>query len=248
MVLLPPAATSRAILARQEAALLAAGYRVVAVDQRGMAPPPATTPPGPYAVADFVADTAALIEHLCLGPCHVLGASLGSFVAQELALTRPDLVRSSVLLCTRARTDLARRHLAQGMAARTRDSRAVTELEAMCHLALLFGPATLADERVMSEWLELLSRYPVRGPGPAAQHEATVIPDRRQALSAVRAPCHVVAFAADLMTPPHLGREVQAAIPGCSYTEFDGLGHFGFWENPAGVNDAIVKFLRSGAD
>jgi pimeloyl-ACP methyl ester carboxylesterase len=246
-MLLPPAASSSGILARQQAALLAAGYQVVAVEQRGMAPPPATTPSGPYAMAHFVADAAALIEHLGLAPCHVVGASLGAFVAQELALTRPDLIRSSVLLGTRARTDFIRRHLAQGMAARTRDDTPVTELEAMCRLTLLFGQATLADEQLMSEWLELVSLFPARGVGPAAQYEATIIPDRRQALTAVRTPCLVVAFGSDLLTPPQLSREVEAAIPGCAYVEFDRLGHFGFLEDPAAVNDAIVRFFRSSA-
>jgi pimeloyl-ACP methyl ester carboxylesterase len=245
VLLLPPAASSSGVLARQQAALLGAGYQVVAVEQRGMAPPPAKTPSGPYELAHFVADAAALIDHLGLAPCHLVGASLGAFVAQELALTRPDLIRSSVLLGTRARTDFVRRHIAQGMAARTREDTPVTEFEAMCHLTLLFGQTTLGDEQRMSEWLELLSRFPARGAGPAAQYEATIIPDRRRALTAVRNPCLVVAFGSDLLTPPQLSREVQAAIPGCSYTEFDRLGHYGFLEDPAAVNDAMVRFLHS---
>ena len=40
----------------------------------------------------MAADTAALIEHLGLGLCDVIGYSLGGYIAQELAVTRADLV------------------------------------------------------------------------------------------------------------------------------------------------------------
>jgi 3-oxoadipate enol-lactonase len=51
-------------------------------------------------VADLTADVVALLEHLRIGKTHILGTSLGGFVAQELALERPDLVDRLVLVCT----------------------------------------------------------------------------------------------------------------------------------------------------
>src|SRR3712207_5053845 len=51
-------------------------------------------------VADLAADVVALLEHLNVRKAHILGTSLGGFVAQELALIRPDLVDKLVLVCT----------------------------------------------------------------------------------------------------------------------------------------------------
>jgi 3-oxoadipate enol-lactonase len=51
-------------------------------------------------VSDLVADVVALLDHLRIKKTHVLGTSLGGFVAQELALERPDLVDRLVLVCT----------------------------------------------------------------------------------------------------------------------------------------------------
>ena len=51
-------------------------------------------------VADLVSDVVTLLEHLRVKKAHVLGTSLGGFVAQELALERPDLVDRLVLVCT----------------------------------------------------------------------------------------------------------------------------------------------------
>ncbi|NEB67029.1 alpha/beta hydrolase, partial [Streptomyces fulvissimus] len=80
----------------QVPALRAAGYRVVTFDNRGI--PPTDVCADGFTVDDMVADTAGLIEHLGLGPCRVVGTSLGAHVAQELCLARPELVSQVVLL------------------------------------------------------------------------------------------------------------------------------------------------------
>ena len=74
--------------------LVDAGYRVITFDNRGMAPSDA--PPAPYTVAEMADDTAALIEHLGLAPCHVAGYSLGAWIVETLAADRPELCVRSV--------------------------------------------------------------------------------------------------------------------------------------------------------
>ena len=54
----------------------------------------------PHGVADLSAEVMALLDHLGLEKTHVLGTSLGGFVAQELTLERPDLVDQLMLVCT----------------------------------------------------------------------------------------------------------------------------------------------------
>jgi 3-oxoadipate enol-lactonase len=51
-------------------------------------------------VSDLVADVVSLIDHLGIRKTHVLGSSLGGFVAQGLAIKRPDLIDKLVLMCT----------------------------------------------------------------------------------------------------------------------------------------------------
>ncbi|KOG89392.1 alpha/beta hydrolase, partial [Streptomyces varsoviensis] len=91
----------RAWRLHQVPALTAAGYRVITFDNRGI--PPTDACPGGFTIDDMVADTAGLIEALGLGPARVVGTSLGGYIAQELALARPELVRQAVLMATRGR-------------------------------------------------------------------------------------------------------------------------------------------------
>jgi 3-oxoadipate enol-lactonase len=76
--------------------VLTSRYRVIAVDLRGHGE--SSKPAGPYSLAMFAGDAAALIEALDIGPCHVVGLSLGGMTTLELAATRPELVKSGVVV------------------------------------------------------------------------------------------------------------------------------------------------------
>jgi pimeloyl-ACP methyl ester carboxylesterase len=73
---------------------LARDRRVVTFDNAGVGGSTGTTP---STIAQMARDAIAFLEALELGEVDLLGFSIGSFVAQEIALTRPALVRRLVL-------------------------------------------------------------------------------------------------------------------------------------------------------
>jgi pimeloyl-ACP methyl ester carboxylesterase len=77
---------------------LATHYRVIVFDNRGVGA--TTTEPGPVTIARLADDAAGFMAALGIDRAHVLGYSLGGFVAQELALQHPDHVQRLVLLNT----------------------------------------------------------------------------------------------------------------------------------------------------
>ncbi len=75
---------------------LAARHRVLVPDARGHGR--SETPPGPYGVPLFAKDIAALCDKLGLTRVHVVGLSMGGMMGFQLAVDRPDLVRSLVIV------------------------------------------------------------------------------------------------------------------------------------------------------
>ena len=73
---------------------LARGRRVVTFDNRGVASTSGTTP---STIAQMALDAIDFIDALGVGEVDLLGFSIGSFVAQEIALVRPSAVRKVVL-------------------------------------------------------------------------------------------------------------------------------------------------------
>ena len=71
---------------------LAARYRVIVPDARGHGR--SDKPNERYSIAGFSADLIALIEHLNLGPAHVVGLSMGGMIGFQLAVDQPQLLKS----------------------------------------------------------------------------------------------------------------------------------------------------------
>ena len=78
-------------------------YNIILPDHRGAGRSTHTS--DGYTTQQLAQDMASLVEHLDLGPMHVLGASTGGAIAQYMALDHPHTVRSLTLSSTFARFD-----------------------------------------------------------------------------------------------------------------------------------------------
>jgi pimeloyl-ACP methyl ester carboxylesterase len=222
-----------------------AGYRVVTFDNRGIG---ATENATGFTTEQMVADTAALIEQLDLAPVRIMSVSMGSFIAQELMLARPELVSSAVLMATRGRDDRTREF---SRAAERELIEAGVELppayDAKNRLLENFSPKTLNDDAAVRDWIDMFTMWPTRlTPGLLAQIDVAPQGNRLAAYRSIVAPALVIGFADDMMLPPHLGREVADALPNGRYLRIPDTGHLGFIERPEAVNAAALEFFAAG--
>jgi pimeloyl-ACP methyl ester carboxylesterase len=228
----------------QVPAFLAAGFRAITFDNRGIG---ATEQADGFGVEQMVADTAALIEKLDAVPARIVAVSMGSFIAQELMLARPDLVHSAVLMATRGRHDRTREFFRT--AERELADSGVSlppSYEAKVRLLESFSPKTLNDDAMVRDWIDMFTMWPTKStPGLRAQTDVGPRDNRLPAYRSITTPALVIGFGDDVVLPPHMGREVADALPNGRYLEIPNTGHLGFIEKPQVVNVAALDFFAA---
>ena len=228
----------------QVPAFLAAGYRCITFDNRGIG---ATENAQGFTTQTMVADTAALIESLNAAPARIVAVSMGSFIAQELMVVRPDLVSSAVLMATRGRLDRARQFFNDAEAELYESgTRLPPNYDAKARLLENFSRKTLNDDAAIGDWIAMFSMWPIKQtPGLRCQLDAAPLTNRLPAYRNIAAPVLVIGFSDDIVTPPYLGREVADALPNGRYLQIPDAGHLGFFERPEAVNAAMLKFFAA---
>jgi len=184
----------------------------------------------PYRIEDMADDAAGLLEALGLPSAHVVGASMGGFIAQELALRHAERVRSLTLIMTSTGSRLVG-HPAPSVMARMARRRPVlgrdAAVEAVTETFRVIGsPGYPMDEERLRD---VAGRGYDRGYDPAGvlrQMTAVLAQrDRTKLLATVRAPTVVIHGLADPLVSVSGGRALARAIPGAKFVGIPGMGH-----------------------
>jgi pimeloyl-ACP methyl ester carboxylesterase len=236
-------ATGKMWTPHQVPALTAAGFRVITVDNRGM--PPSDLCLEGFTLDDMVADTVGLIKLLDIGPCRVVGFSLGAMILQELLLAHPGLITQAVLSATRGRTGALHAAISAAESELAESGIVLPPLYAAAvHATQFLSRATQIDDSVIKDWLDIFEMSLVQPSTNRSQHGLELIDSRLEEYRKISSECLVIAFQDDLIVPPHLCREVAEHIPGSRYEEVVGGGHYGYLEQPEQVNSLIINFFR----
>jgi pimeloyl-ACP methyl ester carboxylesterase len=226
----------------QTPAFLAAGYRVITFDNRGVG---ATENADDFTTESMVADTAALIEKLHIAPARIVAVSMGAFIAQELMLARPELVSRAALLATRGRLDRTREffHRADRELAEAGVEPPAT-YHAKMRLLESFSPVTCNDDVAVSDWIDMFTAWPTKQtPGLLRQLDIAPLTNRLPAYRSIETPVLVIGFADDVVVPSHLSKEVADTLRRGRYLQVPDAGHLGFLERPDAVNAAVLRFF-----
>lgn len=228
----------------QHAAFWSQNFRCLIPDNRGVGR--SDKPAGPYTSALMADDMAGLLRHLGPGAVRVVGCSMGSIIAQQLALRHPDLVRSLVLMCPWARCD----RYARGIFAHMATLKARLRPEEFLHYIqlLIFAKDTWDNDAAQADFeasrLEA-SRNPEPQPLHAleAQAAACVAHDVLADLPKIAMPALVIGGEDDIFTPAWMAREVASALPRADLHLYPRAGHAFHWERIADFNPRVRDWL-----
>jgi pimeloyl-ACP methyl ester carboxylesterase len=152
---------------------LASGHRVIAYSRRYHWPNTPIAAGVDYAMAEHVADLAALLRSLGAAPAHLIGHSYGGFVALLLALQQPALVRSLVLAEPPLITLFVSNRPRARQVLRLLLTRPRTALALVRFGATGMGPATAAARRGDMEQAMRRMGHAVLGPAAYARLSAS---------------------------------------------------------------------------
>jgi pimeloyl-ACP methyl ester carboxylesterase len=241
--------------------LTAAGYRVVRYDQRGTGASsrmPDWSRRHPYSLIDMAGDAIAVLDALGVDRAHVLGLSLGGFIAQEIAISHPERVASLTLMSTSADpTDATMPGPRPGPLIA-----AAIKSAPLLRYRLVGGEANLVrevleglvaqggDEPVDVEGWTKVVIYDLRERGGIdlrvlRQHQTAVAVTRSRyaLLGSVEAPTLVIHGTDDAFLPIAHGRRLAEAIPSSEGLWLDGAGHPFPYPHMREVTRAIVRHL-----
>ena len=218
--------------------LLAEDFTVALFDNRGFGA--SYVPPGPYTVAELAADAVAVLDAAGFERAHVVGASLGGMVAQELALARPERVDRLVLACTTP----------GGPGSHAMPGRTVELMAEVPQLAPDVALRRLVENSLGDPQPELVEQvlayrraHPPDTAGWMAQAAAGATHDALDRVAGVTAPTLVVTGTADAVVDPRNSELLAERIPGARLERLDGCGHLLFWERAEEFAGIVRGFL-----
>ena len=223
----------------------ATDYYVVVPDHRGTGQ--STHTEEGHTTVQLATDMASLVEHLALGPMHVVGASTGGAIAQYMALNHPQTVRTLTMVASFARFDAFIRREFEVR----RKMAAEWERHALFsgYALFLFSPRyTREQPDRVTAWIERATTQPT---GPEDRDIALkridmiAAHDALPRLGDIRQPTLVVCSDHDFCTPLPLSEEIARAVPDSELVVVPDCGHLVEIEKAEAFFQIVSTFIEN---
>ena len=205
----------------------------------------------PYTLRDMAEDTIALMDVLGIRSAHMVGASMGGMIAQEIAITFPERVRSLIsIMSTTGNPKLpqpTREAISILMAPppRSRDEY-IARFER--NSKVLRAGRFPEDEALDRSRAERIFDRGLNPAGVGRQIRAILASgSRKERLRKVKAPTLVIHGTADPLVDPKAAQDTAVSIPGAKLMIVQGMGHaipMAIWPE---IIDAIDKHARTAS-
>ncbi|WP_274651195.1 alpha/beta fold hydrolase [Paenibacillus humicola] len=212
-------------------------FRVLALDSRGHGQ---SERPSHYTIADHVQDVINLFHHLELDTAYLMGISMGSYIAQGVAIAVLDRVKKLVLVVpkshgkTSSMQELFTRHAKEleGLSLEEKISRS-------------FNYMFHNHDSVQKAFRDYHARQAMltQPHEQEAANRALDGFDFHDGLKKITARTLVISGTYDGLNPPEIGKALAAQIPDAAFMEFMHSGHAPSVEEPERFIHEVTQFL-----
>ena len=219
-------------------------FQTIVFDNRGCGR--SDSPNEAYSVSSMAEDTIKLLDFLKINKTHIIGHSMGGYIAQELAIKYPERV-DKLILASSAPISSKRNNIF------FKDIYNQIEREGRCeHLIRrwtfwLFTPKLFEDSKFMDMFITNSMKYPYsqKPEGFKNQVEAIISFDARDKIKNIKAKTLILEGKYDILITPEEAEILAQSIRGSTYQLLDGVAHCIQIENPKLFTDTALRFLNS---
>lgn len=216
-------------------------FRTILFDNRGAGH--SSIPPGPYTIVTMAEDALAVLDAAEHDSAHVIGASMGGMIAQEIALRHPHRVRTLTLGCT-SYSGLFSRWPRFGRGPGLSWFKAGNRLERERSLRPMLYAAGTPEERI-EEDIRIRCKCAWNMRGILNQLAGILMWNSYSRLPNLRVPTLVMHGDEDHLLPPENGRIVASRIPGAQFELIRGAGHVLTTDQPEETVRHLLRFLEN---
>ncbi len=219
-------------------------FKVLAFDNRGAGR--SDKPKMDYSIRLFADDTAGLIESLGMKKAHILGLSMGGYIAQELAINYPHIVKSLILACTGPGGERAVLMSPERLKKFTANEGLSPEEILRKDMDIYFSDKFITKHpEKITEFVEISLRYYQPPDAFMRQFAACLKHDTLKRLQRITVPTLIMSGDDDLLVPPENSRILKEFIPHAELNFSRGKRHCFFIEEADLFNQKVISFLKS---
>lgn len=225
--------TSTHLMLNQEMMYFKDKFRVIAVDARGHGQ---SDKPSSHTLNDHIEDVIALMDALNIETTHLIGMSMGTYVAQGVAIKIPERIKKMILISGNTHSKGEN----EGLLAEHQDQ--------IGHLSFEDQMGEMADRIFYN--LEKVGPWLSSIPGGLTPEQQQIAADAlanfdfRPDLNKVSAETLVISGKHDGLNPPEEGKEIADHIPGAHFVEFEHSGHAPGIEETEKYMKLVSDFLK----
>ena len=224
-------------------AKLAKHFRVITFDNRASGRSDA--PDSKYSIRDLADYAIDLLGHLRIKKCHIIGHSMGGYIAQELAIHYPERVGKLILEATAFVSSARNNMLVNDFLKRfekDHDNEALMRSWAYWS----FSPKTFERKNYIEQFIKNASAYPYlqSAEGFKGQINALESFNACARIKNIKAKTLVIIGSDDILIYPEESMKLARGIKGSIFEEIKDAGHCVHVEKPDVFTSKVIQFLR----